>query len=44
MSNIQFSKAEVKTTRRIASAQIQVERKIEQKEENLNPARCHFMP
>ena len=40
-SKIQFSKAAVKTTSMIASAQIQVERKIEQIEENLNSARCH---
>jgi len=33
----------VKTTRRIASAQIQVERKIKQIVENLNSARCHAL-
>ena len=42
MSNIQFSKTEVKPTRRIASAQIQVERKIEQIEEHLNSAKCQL--
>ena len=40
-SNIQASKAEVETIRRIALVQIQVEWKMEQLEENLNSARCH---
>lgn len=40
-SKIQFSKGEVQTTRRIASARFHVERKMEQIKKNPYFARCH---